>query len=246
MFKYTIMFAAVAGLVLALAPAAQAGTLSLIDLGDSGGTGVGGTPPSPDGNGNYWNQLAKPQPPSNIANLQDSTGSLTGWGAAASGGNGDSGWVLVVAPAPFDIPEVYSDNHISGGGGGAGHQPLVYNFTGLNSSLPYDFTLWGERDSAGYGLPSPHDPTDWANGDIQVTTGTAVGGPSFTLLQSTLLTMTITPDGAGKVDFTADWSATTGGNWLQIGVVSIEEVPEPASAALLLLGLPFVMRRKRR
>lgn len=242
MFARFLRAAFAVGVVLASATAGGAGTTALIDCGGLGGKGDGlGFPPSPDSNGNYWNTIGQYAAPTSTNNLRSMDNTLTGWGVAVSGGDGESDGVLtniVVPPTPFNIKEASEDDLISGLDHGGPSHPLVFAFTGLNSNRQYKFTLWGDRDSAAYGS-TPHDPTDWANGTVLVTKGTEVERSNPVMLQNTLFTVTITPGtgaDAGKITFSADWTAG-GGNWFQLCVMSIEE-PGDATPS----GTVFIVR----
>ncbi|MHB1158508.1 MAG: PEP-CTERM sorting domain-containing protein [Phycisphaerales bacterium] len=232
----------VAGTLLAGASAgASADVLkALVDVGNGQGL-----PTSPDGNGNYWNQVNNEYGP---AVALKSTGNVaTGWtlgvsvpGGGTSGSAGFTGGLNVPstgAPADFAVSGAYNDGWFDNG---SFDLPGTFTFQGLTPATTYVLRLWGSRSGASIG---------WTDGSVAVTAGSAVGGPAFTLLDGSLgnvLTLTLTPSGSGSFAFTlrnstgSDGSSVTG-----LNVLSLEVIPEPATLGLLAMGGLMMLPRRR-
>jgi len=194
-----------------------------------------GVPSIPDSvNGNYWNST---NTETDTVALVDTSNVATGWTLdtqrlAGAGGSGLSGALNNTnAPAsPYDVPKAYADSWWDSGLGGSKGE---FSFSGLVSSLQYELKLFGDRNGTG------------VDGTIAFTAGTADGGPTFTIEPGIMLTLTATPNASGVITFTLDRGPVDAGT-ADINLMSIREIPEPATVALLCAGAIGVMRRRRR
>ncbi len=222
--------------LLFIMPFVMSAQTALIDIGQ--GQGI---PTSPDTNGSYWNSIASVNSPLALISTENSA---TGWsfainGTANSSHNYTGGLTALStgAPADFAISGAYQDAWFDNS---TSSSTTDFSFTNLNPSTTYEVRVWGSR------LQGSGD--SWSNGSVVVNIGSAVDGPSFTLLNGSAgntLSMTITPDASGNFgfDFGEASGVTTG-----INVMSITAIPEPQTYGLIfgLVGFGWVVFRRLR
>lgn len=232
-----------ATMIVALATCAPLyGSTMLIDVGhQTASNGTGGVTASPQPNGHYWSTM--PAAESTALSLIEKTSgaptgvtlTLTTTSAGAQVGFTGGGFLnTTAAPGDLNVASAFGDAWFDNAGGDASGS---FAFAGLNPALRYELTLWGSRNN------------NWANGVVNVTTGTAVGGPNFALLQATPLTLTIAPSAGGAFAFLFDDSSGTGEPNSVLNVMRLQTVPEPISLALwvsigLCIAVGFVARRR--
>ena len=217
MSKYTIIFAAIAGLVFALAPAAWATPVTIVDHSFedtqlvSGSSGYDYPPP--------------PDPWAYSGNVIHCNEWYTGLGN------------------PIPTPDgTFQSARVASG-------ELLYQVLAENMAQNWVYTMtvdYATRDSGGsidlrLGTGGTHGQN--------LLTPTIVTAPQASaggLWETWVYTFTAGGGGVGdplRVEITTGVSTPNGS---LVDNVRLDGVPEPATAVLLLLGLPFVMRRRRR
>jgi hypothetical protein len=203
--------------------------------------------PSPDANGNYWNNSAggnfgQPSNLGNLVNTANQAGGIsltwTNWGSGVASANmgvtnvpsasGLSSSLLNIETARND--SVYTQSTTTA---------ARFDLAGLVGGQAYDFSIFASRTGTDIrrSIFSVIGSTT-LNQTIQ-TTGTNLSGTGLNY-NTTLWNFTITPDSAGKVavEFLADGSLSS--RFAYINAMSISTVPEPSAGTLLGLGL-FVL-----
>jgi len=230
----------VALLALGTASLASAQTV-LIDFGDSVAAAT-------TSGGNTWNAMIAP---SFMSDLDDSTGTATTWdlgtvsgsfgenGGAGGGGLSTPSALLLGDLANADATDDYfftSDTV----------NDSILRFSGLDDTKTYDLSFFGTRDTSGtretiYSILSG---TPLSSGIVQ-TSGTGAGSAG-TGNDNTVITLSgISTNGSGQIEFSF---GVESGDFGYLGAMSITQVPEPGTYALLagLTALAAIAIRRRR
>lgn len=269
--KVAIHYLPILSIMLLQAPV-EASTVAVVDFGDNKGTFTNGntflTPPAGGGSsGTYTGDDAK------VANIVDQNGTSTGWTLETTGlrwdaspgskafadtvwdnGTAMSDLTTSLGTTPSDFYSCWGDNALIGMDG-----KTTLTLSGLTVGQTYTISLGIGRGDAGFSQTPGH------NFKIDLSAGTASSGKyalnsmgtwnSLTNLDQTLtfnqaganaaiVQWELTPDADGKISF--DFYSSQVKSYQGLDFLTIQQVPEPASAILLLGGmmvLPF--RRKR-
>jgi hypothetical protein len=213
----------------------------LLDFGDSVAAAT-------TANGDTWNAMIAP---SFMSNLTDTTGSLTTWdfgtvsGSFSENGGGGGGGLsspsvgLLGNLANADATDDYFYTANTG-------TASVLRFSDLDDTKTYTLSFFGTRDTAGTRetVYSILDGSPLSSGIVQ-TSGTGAGSGG-TGNDNTLVTFSnIATNGSGKIDFSF---GVESGSFGYLGAMSITQIPEPGTYALIggLYALSFVALRRRR
>jgi hypothetical protein len=179
--------------------------------------------------GNVWNAFEVPGHDSNavnptLNNLVDSDGFVSSVNFAMSGTI--SGWSNASGDA------LYSDYAFVGAG--TSDASVTWELSGLTPGHTYELMLYG-----GVGRVAPI--TVDVNGDGSILDDTMVTAPA----NSGLLIEGISPDGSGRI--IGNFVSTAGeANWSGFQLRDTTVIPEPNTAALLLLGFSLIVARRLR
>ena len=225
--KTLAMIMAVAGLVLALATAAQAGFINV----DFGTTAVyQGEGPAGAKGGTTWNRVDAVD---TIYDLVDSAGNPTGATVKVPKSHLGTG-PFMTTTAPQDNNALWSDSLATD----YQHVGEIY-FSGLPANSTFDVYLMGLGEE---GAETQFTMVDAFGGDYGSVFGPATDGPiTWSSPQNYIKLHATTYNDLFRVAFRT--RNQVGGN---SHVYGLQISPEPGTLAMLLLGLPFVMRRKRR
>jgi len=213
----------------------------LLDFGDSVAAAT-------TANGDTWNAMIAP---SFMSNLTDTTGSLTTWdfgtvsGSFSENGGGGGGGLsspsvgLLGNLANADATDDYFYTANTG-------TASVLRFSDLDDTKTYTLSFFGTRDTAGTRetVYSILDGSPLSSGIVQ-TSGTGAGSGG-TGNDNTLVTFSnIATNGSGGIDFSF---GVESGSFGYLGAMSITQIPEPGTYALIggLYALSFVALRRRR
>ncbi|MCA9240617.1 MAG: PEP-CTERM sorting domain-containing protein [Planctomycetales bacterium] len=239
----------------------------LIDFGRNDvatGGGQGAITPSPDVNGNYWNNFNKEDFNSNtgsldvpdtaaISGLVDDANTASTIGIQLLDSTGNNEWEAngainggLLGPNPallgdFAIETATRDYFFT-------TQPSAsFVINGLNPLATYDLEFFATRDTGGT-RNTQYRATD-ANGSvlsaILQTSGAGAGSAAHPNGNDddTVTLLGLVPDGSNSI--TVDMLTNAGG-FSYVGILSItENVPEPSAATLLGLGFVAAARRRR-
>jgi hypothetical protein len=175
-------------------------------------------------NNSYWSAST----PTPVANLVDSTGSLTGYSFSVTTngltGPAETGNLLAGVPATAYSDSVYGGENLT-----------VFTISNLNPTLTYNFKFYSAVNRG-----------DGVNRNSRFTIGS-----SFTEIQSrnnsswTDTLSGISPDEFGKINITVSrGSGNTSSSYL-LNIIHMESVPEPSAALLCYLGVIPLLRRRR-
>jgi len=217
------------GALIYLFPSPFASAAVLVDIGDGNGS-----PAAPDSNGHYWTTMDD----FSATALLAMDGTSSGWSLQITPSAGDTGYtggslnvISEGAPDDFSVLGAYNDGFFDNTNNGLS----TFSFTGLEASTTYALTLWGSRRTTSGGAAG-------RDADIVVTTGSATGGPNFTLVMATPLTLDVTSDSSGNFAFTFDKASGSG----ITGLNALSLVPEPGTGSLLLGSLGLLLLRRKR
>lgn len=221
----------------AIAAASVSAAPILIDLSENAPVS------NPAGDGKFWNSLGSGPVDASIADLLDSGNASTGIslsidvsnvnaGGVSGAGFGGAGINGTAGADPFDEPNAITDGIFANNNNDG---TAVLTFGNLSALTAYDLSAIGGRASGG------------KDGIIDILTGTS-SSPSYDLLNDgTVLDFTVTSDAAGVISIEfkkGDNTNGTAGN-STFNALSITEVPEPSSLALLAAGGLLIARRRR-
>ncbi|MCB1071165.1 MAG: hypothetical protein KDL31_12495, partial [Kiritimatiellae bacterium] len=202
----------------------QGGSTILIDFGRHDGGTNGDTTPSPDPNGNYWNNIGPAtQTVSNgthLANLVNTTNGTTGisiemitsgWEANGTANGG------LLTPSPALLGELAVTN-----------ATMDYFFTtvsstlrlsGLNTGSLYNLTFFGTREITTTRISTY---TVGSNSTNLQTSGTGIGDGGYNGNNNNTVTLSdLSPNASGEIDMTL--SVDTGG-FAYLGILKIDEI----------------------
>lgn len=217
----------------------------LIDFGPQFTTsGTNGGSNGPDINGNFWNNVNGPV----VTNLVTTANVGTGWNISYT-------TAATFNPAPGTL---WASNGLAGLGSLAINTAMAdgafttagasqsFNFTNLNASLTYTFTLYGGRDAADVRTTTYTVTGLTSSTNTLQTSGTGLGGPGTNFNNSSTVTFSnVAPNASGVISVTYG-SATT---FSYLNALQVVAVPEPSTVGLLTLGaaaLAGFARRRRR
>jgi hypothetical protein len=207
---------------------------------------------NPAGDGKHWNSVGAlnvgnvAQPLATTA-LIDSTGAASGISVAVGFGTsttnntatgsgfGGTGIAGPIGVDPFDETNAVNDGiYVNSNTFGGGDSTATITFTGLLASTQYDISAIGGRASNGI------------DGLLAVTTGTAGASPYTLANNGAILNFLVTSNGTGSIVLNFSTTATGGGINSVFKAMSINAVPEPATAMLGGLGCLVLGLRRRR
>ncbi|MCA9261740.1 MAG: hypothetical protein KDA61_21130 [Planctomycetales bacterium] len=241
----------------------------LVDFGRNDvatGGGQGAVTPSPDANGNYWNNFNKEDYNSNtgsldvpddalLSNLVDISNGASAIGIQLVDSTGNNEWEAngainggLLSPdsallGEFAIETATRDYFFT-------TQPSAsFLLTGLNPAATYDLEFFATRDTTG-SRTTQYRATD-ANGmllsDPLDTSGVGVGSAAHPNGNDddTVTILGLVPNGNNEI---AVDMLTVAGGFSYVGIMQITEtvVPEPCSVALSVFGLALAGAMRRR
>ena len=227
MLKRMVSFAAVAGLVLAMGTAAQA-AIVLIDPTTNDGSFESHTGTT------TWAPVTltgSTVTGGSQAAVLDLNSHQPVWGSANMDGND----VLHIGDTTTPVTATFFD--VLGTGG--------YTSVTAGDVFTWSFDITSQAAGAG---ATATVRIDFGNGPVFMGSAVSDASVSTTETASGTYTATAADASGGQVVFIGEIlgapgdSRTLGDN----AQLSVDPIPDPASAVLLLLGLPFVMRRRRR
>lgn len=234
MLQRMIGFAAVAGLVLALAVFAGTANAAFI----AGVTVAGHGTENTQGGGRYAEDTLGPG--FNDATGEHDANASNAWETAWSGRDVKAEWIAYDLGANYNLESfTYWNYNCSAGQTGRGIETCkIYVSSSASATMPGD----GSRVENPFDAPY----TGWT----QIWTGDFEEAPGIAgYTGETPITLTGLP-GADDVRLfgidIVDNQMHNNSHHVGLSEIRFTEVPEPATLALVLLGLPFVMRRKRR
>lgn len=194
---------------------------------------------------NYNNVIVNPPGTLSILNSIDSTGAGTGVTLAASGffnGSNQNGPTVPTGAAAIFDPQATRDNAF-GHAAAFGVNPLTPVGTillgGLNPSQAYDFAFFGSRTGVTDNRETEYNVTGVNNGVAFLNTSANTSNIAEVF--------GINPNANGEITILVDPGPNNNNASLfyYIGAMRVNAVPEPVSAAVLLLGGAMVARRRR-
>lgn len=187
--------------------------------------------------GTTWNDLSGTI---TSANLNDSDGNPSGIGVSrtADGGNAQAGFTFSQTDGLVANEADILDNYLAAtnGFGPPLAGPVVFQFTGLDPAATYDFHFVAVGDTPGQGASLTLD------GTTLTTSGTSPDGP---LAAGDNFVSFIGLTGNSALDLTLE-AGPGNAAFAAISGFQIVQIPEPASLALLSLGMIGVVSVRRK
>ncbi|MES2570115.1 MAG: hypothetical protein V4710_08675 [Verrucomicrobiota bacterium] len=220
-----------------LAPFSSQAATELIDFGGNGLRTI------EDPNGLFWNNVTDSSTLPFLPDLVDTTNMSTGISLQvtsrfnSTNTNGTSGSSLYPSSATSDS---LFGNTGTAFNGVAAPNP-TFTLSGLTVGVPYDFTFYASRIGTG----GERRTTDYfvsgsINGSTTLNVSENVNG------SASVFGITPTPEGQITITLMASADNANTHKFIYLGVLEIQSVPEPTSAALCMGGLLVLLNQRRR